>query len=262
MDLELQGRHVLVTGGSRGIGLACAQAFLREGARVSIAGRSAEHLAQAALQLREHGAPVACHRADLTDAVAARALVEAVEAQGGPVDVLVSSAGAAVRTPFAELDPGAWMAAMQAKFFACINVMDPLVKRMAARGQGAIVNVVGMGGKVPTRTHLAGGAANAALMLASAGLAAAYGPQGVRINAVNPSQTLTGRLAEGIAAEARLRQISEAEVLRQATANAPLGRLAAPQEIADVVLFLASPRAAYVSGAVLSVDGASSPMVV
>jgi NAD(P)-dependent dehydrogenase (short-subunit alcohol dehydrogenase family) len=84
----------------------------------------------------------------------------------------------------------------------------------------------------------------------------------VRINAVNPSQTLTGRLAEGIAAEARLRQISEAEVLRQATATAPLGRLAAPQEIADVVLFLASPRAAYVSGAVLSVDGASSPMVV
>jgi NAD(P)-dependent dehydrogenase (short-subunit alcohol dehydrogenase family) len=115
------------------------------------------------------------------------------------------------------------------------------------------------GGTLP---HLAGGAANAALMLASAGLAAAYGPQGVRVNAVNPSLTLTDRLAEGFAVDARMRKISPQEVLQQAQAKMPLGRLALPEDIANAVVFLASPRAGYISGAVLSMDGAATPMVV
>src|SRR6185369_10714289 len=139
---------------------------------------------------------------------------------------------------------------------------DPLIKRMAERGTGAVVNVVGMGGKVATTTHLAGGAANAALMLASAGLAAAYGPRGVRVNAVNPTVTLTDRMAQGLAADARLRNISTDEALRQAQARMPLGRLALPEDIANAVVFLASPRAGYISGAVLSMDGAATPMVV
>jgi NAD(P)-dependent dehydrogenase (short-subunit alcohol dehydrogenase family) len=263
MDLELENHHVLVTGGSRGIGLACAQSFLQEGARVSVAGRSQAHLDEARQKLRSAtGAEVACFAVDLTDAAAAAAMVEAVELRGGPLDVLVNCAGAARRTPFSELDPQAWQVAMQAKFFAYIHVMDPLIKRMGARGRGAIVNVVGMGGKVPSKTHLAGGAANAALMLASAGLATAYGPLGVRVNAVNPALTLTDRMAQGLAAEARLLQLSDEEVLRQVTAHAPLGRVAQPQEIANLVVFLCSPRASYVSGAIINADGASSPMVV
>lgn len=253
---------LLVTGGSRGIGLACAREFLREGARVSLAGRSQAHLDAAIAQLRAEGHAAHGHSADLTDAAAALAMVDAAEAAGGPIDILVNSAGAARRTPFDELQPEAWHAAMQAKFFSYVHVMDPVVKRMGARGRGAIVNVVGMGGKVATPTHLAGGAANAALMLASAGLAAAYGPRGVRVNAVNPALTLTDRMAEGIAADARLRKISEEEVLKQAQAKLPLGRLARPEDIANAVVFLASPRAGYISGAVLSMDGAAVPMVV
>lgn len=262
MDLELTGKHVLVTGGSRGIGLACARAFLAEGARVSVVGRQRANLDAAIAQLKAEGHAVTGYDADLTDASAALATVNAAWDVVGPVDVLVNSAGAALRTPFDELQPQAWQAAMQAKFFTYINVMDPLIKRMGERGSGAIVNIVGMGGKVATTTHLAGGAANAALMLASAGLAAAYGPRGVRVNAVNPSLTLTDRLAEGFAVDARLRKISTEEVLRQAQARMPLGRLALPEDIANAVVFLASPRAAYISGAVLSMDGAATPMVV
>ncbi|MBT2301072.1 SDR family oxidoreductase [Variovorax paradoxus] len=263
MDLQLTGKHVLVTGGSRGIGLACAREFLREGAKVSLVGRTAARLQDAVTQLRTEGHDaVRGHGVDLGDASAALAMLDAAEAELGPIDILVNSAGAARRTPFGELEPQAWQDAMQAKFFTYINVMDPVIKRMGERGEGAIVNVIGMGGKVATPTHLAGGAANAALMLATAGLATAYGPHGVRVNAVNPSLTLTDRMAEGIAADARLRSKSEEEVLRDAQARMPLGRLAKPEDIANAVVFLCSPRAAYISGAIVSMDGAATPMVV
>src|SRR5687768_5020725 len=118
MDLQLGGKHVLITGGSRGIGLACAREFLREGAQVSLAGRSQAHLDAALAQLRSegHGA-VRGYSADLGDAQAALAMLDAAEAGLGPVEVLVNSAGAARRTPFGELQPQAWHDAMQAKFF-------------------------------------------------------------------------------------------------------------------------------------------------
>jgi len=259
LDLQLQGKHVLITGGSRGIGLACAREFLREGCKVSLAGRDPAHMEAARASL---GGEAKGFCADLRDAAAALRLVDEVEAQRGPIDVLVNSAGAARRTPYAELEPQAWQDAMQSKFFTYVHVMDPVVRRMGARGAGAIVNVVGMGGKVASPTHLAGGAANAALMLASAGLAAAWGPSGVRVNAVNPTLTLTDRLAEGLAADARLRGMTPEDVLRQSEQKMPLGRLARPEEIAAAVVFLASPRASYISGAILSMDGASTPMVV
>jgi len=262
MDLQLNGKHVLVTGGSRGIGLACARAFLREGARVSIAGRRQEHLDAAIASLRDEGFAAAGFSADLRDAAAALAMVDAVESGAGGVDVLVNSAGAARRTPFAELEPQAWQDAMQAKFFTYVNVMNPLIKRMGARGQGAVVNVVGMGGKVATTTHIAGGAANAALMLASAGLAAAYAPLGVRVNVVNPALTMTDRMAEGLAADARQRGTTPEEALRLAQSRMPLGRIATPEEIANAVVFLASPCASYISGAAVSMDGAAVPIVI
>ena len=99
-------------------------------------------------------------------------------------------------------------------------------------------------------------------MLISAGLAAAYGPKGVRINAVNPGSTFTDRLKSGLVTAAKLSAISVDEALLQATQKYPLGRLAQPEEIADAVLFLASPRASYVTGVILAMDGAATPMVV
>lgn len=261
MDLQLQGKHVLITGGSRGIGLACARDFLAEGCRVSLVGRTAAHMDRAVAELQAAG-HARGHCADLIDPAAALRAIDAAEAAQGPIDILVNSAGAARRTPFEELQPQAWHDAMQAKFFTYVHVMDRLLPRMGARGAGVVVNVIGMGGKVATTTHLPGGAANAALMLATAGLAAAWGPRGIRINAVNPTLTLTDRLAEGFAVDARVRNVSQEEVQRQAEKKLPLGRLAKPEEIAAAVLFLASPRASYVSGAILSMDGAAVPMVV
>ena len=274
MDLQLKGRHVLITGGSKGIGLACAQAFLGEGARVSLVSRSADNLERAAGRLaqlpesREPGsggdapARIATFAADLKDPDAALQALDAAEKALGPVDILVNSAGAAKRTGPDDLTPKAWHDSMEAKYFTYIHMLDPVVKRMGRRGSGVIVNIIGAGGKVASPTHLSGGAANAALMLVSAGLAAAYGPKGVRVNAVNPGLTLTERLKEGMAAEAKLANISIDDAIARANQRLPLGRIARPEEIADAVVFLASPRASYITGAILAMDGAVTPMVV
>ena len=263
MDLHLRDRHILITGGSKGIGLACAEAFLSEGARVTLVSRDADNLARARQKLAVHDASlIHTHAADLRDANAAHAALNAAEAAHGAVDVLVNSAGAAKRTPAPELTPQAWQDAMQAKYFSYIHMIDPTIKRMAQRGQGSIVNVVGNGGKVASPIHLPGGAANAALMLASAGLAAAYGPQGIRVNAINPGLTLTDRLQEGMAADARLQGISADEARQRAVARIPLGRMAEPEEVARVVLFLASDAASYVTGVCMTMDGAATPIVV
>jgi NAD(P)-dependent dehydrogenase (short-subunit alcohol dehydrogenase family) len=262
MDLGLQNRVVLVTGGSKGIGLACAKAFLAEGAKVAIVSRSKVNLVAAERQLKTGSETILKIAADLIDPANARRMVAEAEQGLGPVDVLVNSAGAAKRTPPEDLTPEAWRAAMDAKYFTYVHAIDAVIKGMASRKRGVIVNVVGSGGKVASPTHIPGGAANAALMLVTAGLASAYGRLGIRVNAVNPGATLTDRLKQGMEADAKLAGISPDEALKRATDRVPLGRLADPEEIANAVLFLASDRASYITGAVVAMDGAATPIVV
>ncbi|MCB8882559.1 SDR family oxidoreductase [Acidisoma cellulosilytica] len=257
MDLGLRDKIVLVTGGSKGIGLACAAAFLSEGAKVAIVSRSADNIARAKLELGNVLGLVA----DLADPLQAAHIVETVERDLGAIDVLVNSAGAAKRTPPDDLTPDVWHAAMSAKYFTYIYVIDPMIKLMARRNAGVIVNVIGNGGKVASPVHLPGGSANAALMLATAGLATAYAPRGVRVVGVNPGLTETSRVAEGFAVDARLSGISVEETSARALAKIPIGRMAEPKEIADVVVFLASARASYVSGVNIAMDGVANAVI-
>ncbi len=260
MNLDLAGKVVLVTGASKGIGYACAQAFAAEGARVAIASRSRANL-DAALARWPHPAKPLAIVADLTRADEARRLVDETEQALGPIDVLVNSAGAARRYAPDDLDANAWHAAMDAKYFSYIHPLDLVIKRMAARGHGAIVNIIGAGGKVANPVHLPGGAANAALMLATAGLAAAYGPKGVRVNAINPGATLTSRVQEGLAVEAKMTGSAADELLARNQERLPLRRYGTPEEVAQVALFLASDRASYVSGAIVPMDGGANPVI-
>jgi NAD(P)-dependent dehydrogenase (short-subunit alcohol dehydrogenase family) len=258
MDLGLKENIVLVAGGSKGIGFAAARAFLAEGARVAIASRSQDNVDKACASC----AGLEGFAADLTLPRAAAQLVEAVERRLGAIDILVNCAGAAKRVRPDELTPEAWRASMDAKYFSYINVIDPLIKKMAGRGGGAIVNVIGSGGKVATATHISGGAANAALMLATAGLANAYADKGVRLIGINPGPTRTDRVAAGLAADAKREGISVDEALKRSVQRMPMKRMPEPEEIADIIVFAASERARFLTGAILSADAASTPTVV
>jgi NAD(P)-dependent dehydrogenase (short-subunit alcohol dehydrogenase family) len=262
MELGLSNRVVLITGGSKGIGLACAEAFAAEGARVAIASRGQDHLSAAAERLRARGWAIGTFVADLAQADAAARLAGEVEAQLGPIDVLVTCAGAAKRRAPEALDATAWRDGMDAKYFPTIHALQAVVPGMARRGRGAVVNVVGQGGKVASPAHLAGGAANAGLMLASVGLAAAYARAGVRINVINPGLTFTDRAERACETEAARLGVTVDEARRLLETQIPLGRFARPEEIAAVAVFLASARASYVTGAVLSMDGAATATVV
>jgi NAD(P)-dependent dehydrogenase (short-subunit alcohol dehydrogenase family) len=257
MELGLKNRAVLITGGSKGIGLACARAFLDEGARVAIVSRDRSNLDKAGAQLGK----VTLIAADLTQAGDAQRMAREAEAALGPIDILVNSAGAAKRYPPDELNAQSWHAAMDAKYFTYIHAMDAILPAMRGRKSGNVVNIIGAGGKVASSIHLPGGAANSALMLASVGLAAVYGKFGVRINAINPGATITDRIREALELEAKAKGSTVERVLEEGQARVPLGRFADPREIASVTLFLASDQAAYVTGAVIPMDGGSNPVI-
>jgi len=261
IDLQLSGKVAVVTGGSKGIGWACAEALAREGAKVVLVSRGLANLEAACARWPRGTAAPQVIAADLIRAEDAERMAATAEASAGSVDILVNSAGAALRYAPADLDAAAWHDAMDAKFFTYIHAIDAVLRRMVPRGRGVIVNIIGMGGKIASPVHLPGGAANAALMLATAGLATALGPKVIRVNAINPGATLTGRVQEGLRAESKMTGLPEAEVLARIQSKIPLGRLGTPEEVAQLVVFLASDRASYLTGAIVPMDGGAGSVI-
>lgn len=261
MHISLEGRVALVTGASKGIGLACAKAFARAGATVVGVARDAARLESARAAMAAEGLPMRAMTADLVDAAQAAAVVARVEAEVGPIAVLLNSAGAAKRFAPDELGAAAFRQGMDAKYFSTVHVLEPAVRAMAARGRGAVVNVIGQGGRVASPMHIPGGAANSALMLATVGFARAFAARGVRVNGINPGLTRTDRVEEGLAVTARATGRGRDDVLADELARIPMGRMGEPEEVAAVALFLASDAASYVSGAIVPMDGCAGSVI-
>jgi 3-oxoacyl-[acyl-carrier protein] reductase len=250
MDLHLDGKVALITGGSRGIGLAAAQALAAEGCELRLLGRSAEALAQAAAALRTTGATVRTHACDLAQSSALDELGDLAD----DLDILVNNAGAIPRGTLTELDEGRWRNAWDLKVYGYINLTRHVYRLMQARSQGVIVNVIGVGGERPTAAYVAGSSANAALMAFTCALGGESVDHGVRVVGVNPGIVATDRMKSLLTSDAE-RRWGDPQRWRELLAGRPFGRAAEPAEVADVIAFLASPRASYISGTVVTVDG-------
>ena len=228
MDLGLKGKAVLITGGSKGIGLACARSFLGEGARVHLAARDRGRLEQARAELKGE---VTLHPTDLRDAAALKRL--AADCAG--VDILVNNAGDIPGGTLEALDEQRWRHAWELKVFGYINLTRELFGRMRERKSGVIVNVVGMAGENPAYEYICGTVANAGLAAFTKALGRGSHEHGIRVVGVHPPATRTDRIVQ---------------LLK--TTGASFGRMIEPEQVGDTVAFLASARAGQLSGVVLN----------
>jgi len=256
MDLGLKGQVALVTGGSKGIGKAVARGLAQEGARVAICARGKDSLEAAAKELAgSTGAEVFAVAGDLTRADDAKRIVDATVARFGRVDILINNAGAAPGGEILDLTEEDWQKALQLKFMGYVRCIKAVIPHMQRQGGGRIVNIVGNDGVKPIGIELAPSAANAADLAMTVALAEQYGRQNILINAINPGPVATERWGELISGIARMRKITVEEAQQRADRSIPLGRICTPEEVANVAVFVASSRASFMNGAIITLDG-------
>lgn len=252
MDLGLKGRRVLVTGGSQGIGYATAQQFLEEGCSVVIVARNEERLRAAKERLSEIGAGrIEAKLLDLSRPGAAAALAE----EYSETDILVNNAGAIPTGDIFDVDEARWREAWELKVFGYINLIRAIYPHMRGRPPKVIINVMGTGAERPEWRYVCGNAANVALNGVTKSLGSRSIDEGIRVVGINPGPVETERW-RGIHKARAEKILGDASRWREVLSkDYPLGRVATAEEIANVILFLASDRASYVSGAAINVDG-------
>lgn len=250
MDLGLSGRTALITGGSKGIGFGCARALAAEGCRITLAARDSDALAAAADTLRGEGADVSVQAVDLSASGSAEALLSAA----GLPDILVNNAGAIPGGDVDAVDEARWREAWDLKVFGYINLCRAAYAGMKARGNGAIVNVTGLAADKPDFNYIAGTAGNASLNAFTRALGSYSLEDGIRVVAVSPGAVATDRLI-GLMRTRAETETGDPDRWQSMLSGLPLGRAATVEEVADVVAFMASPRAGWVTGTVVTVDG-------
>ena len=258
MDLELSGRKVLITGASKGIGLACAHGFAAEGADVHIASRTESTLKTASDAIRQkHKTKVEIHATDLGITQNAVALGEACR----DVDILVNNAGAIPQGSLTQLTDEKWRRAWDLKVFGFFTLTREIYKRMCERGSGVIVNVIGVAGERHRSNYIAGTSGNAALIAFTRALGSESVDHGVRVVGVNPGRILTERQIDHMQDRAEKEYGDRnrwKDILAEVSETLPFKRTGKPSEVADLVLYLASARASYISGTVITIDAGQS----
>ncbi|MBV9750164.1 MAG: SDR family oxidoreductase [Acetobacteraceae bacterium] len=250
MDLHLRGKRALITGGSKGIGRAAALLLAEEGCDLVLAARDPDALAEAADAVRHRGqVAVETVAVDLSrqDGIGRLAAV------AGPLDILVNNAGAIPPGDLLSVDDARWRAAWDLKVFGFIGVTRALYPRLKERS-GVVVNVIGAAGEWFDPSYIVGSTGNAALMAFTRALGKGAPDDGVRVVGINPGPVATERLTMLLRARAE-RELGDAGRWQELCRGMAFGRPAAPEEIANAVAFLASPRSGYTSGTVLTIAG-------
>ena len=256
MDLGIAGRAAIVTGSSRGIGRAVAERLCREGANVALCARNRDSLGEAERALEAiGGGRVRAVEADLTQAGAAERVVEAAVSAWGKIDILVNNAGAARGIPFDELTEELWLENLRLKLFGYLRMARLALPHLRRNGWGRIVNVAGTAGLQPNAHAMPVGLNNAGILNVMKALADAEAANNILVTTVCPGPILTERQTRLLEDAAKTKGITIEAAQREATGAIPLKRMGRPEEVADVVAFLASERASYLTGSFVIVDG-------
>ncbi len=257
MDLGLKDKVVILSGGSMGICFACAQAFAREGAKLAMASRGEEQLNQAAERIRqETGTDVVPVAADMTSTDDVKRFVQTAGERFGRIDVLLNIAGAAPGGKLEDLPDDGWLAGLNLKFLGYMRMLREVLPIMVRQGGGRVVNIIGNDGNKPYWGEIVPGAANAAGHNLTQALAEQYGVHNILINAVNPGPVATERWDTLEKAMARDKGMTQQQVHDLTLRSLPLGRICTAEEVARLVLFLASEQNTYITGALVPIDGA------
>ena len=255
MDFDLTGKAAVVTGASRGLGAAIAEALAREGMRLFLIARDREKLGAVAADLTNRfGVKVDVHAADLSSPEALAKAVQAALATLDSVDVLVNCAGATKRGDFFALTADDWTSGFALKFFGAVHLSKALWPALKKSG-GSIVNIAGLGARMPAADFTIGGSVNSALLNFTKALSEIGIRDGVRVNAINPGYFMTDRLKNTLRLEMERTGKSHDDVAQALLAARGATRFGRPEEVGNLVAFMVSGQAGYLNGAAVELDG-------
>jgi NAD(P)-dependent dehydrogenase (short-subunit alcohol dehydrogenase family) len=256
LDLGLNGKVAIITGGSEGLGRAAAEQLAAEGARVAICARRKDKLDQAADEIRKAtNGQVLAYAADVSRATDCEGLVNAVVAQWGGVDILLNNAGTSAAAAFEKVDDETWQSDWELKVMGAVRMSRLVLPHMKKRGGGRIVNITTVGGKTPPARSLPTTVTRAAGLNLTKSLANEYAPDNVRVHTICIGLVRSAHIAR------RAKGDLEAHYAELAKQRVPLGRVAHASEFADLFAFLVSERATYITGTAINFDGGSGMTV-
>jgi 3-oxoacyl-[acyl-carrier protein] reductase len=256
METGLRGRVAIVAASSQGIGLATAEAFAAEGCRVAMCARNPQKLEAARESIRaRYGVEVLSQAFDVRDAERVREFVRAVEEKFASVDICVTNAGGPPAKGFLAASIEEWQKSIDANFLSTVYFAREVIPCMQRKKWGRIITLTSISTKQPVPDLVLSNSVRAAVVGLVKSLANEFGKDGILVNNVGPGYTSTDRLKELARARSRAQQKSEDEIFRAWASDAALGRVAEPREVADLIVWLASERASYITGQTILADG-------